>query len=89
MTKCSVLQLADFKKVDNHVSKMYALITIRFDTFIRMCVTSFRCTFVKVGLLFHLQSKTVINKMHTEYNIDIDCSEHFNTNPHLTPGRYR
>lgn len=56
MTKCSVLQLADFKKVDNHVSKMYALITIRFDTFIRMCVTSFRCTFVKVGLLFHLQS---------------------------------
>lgn len=56
MTKCSVLQLADFKKVDNHVSKMYALITIRFGTFIRMCVTSFRCTFVKVGLLFHLQS---------------------------------
>lgn len=56
MTKCSVLQLADFKKVDNHVSKTYALITIRFDTFIRMCVTSFRCTFVKVGLLFHLQS---------------------------------
>lgn len=56
MTKCSVLQLADFKKVDNHVSKMYALITIRFDTFIRMCVTSFRRTFVKVGLLFHLQS---------------------------------
>lgn len=56
MTKCSVLQLADFKKVDNHVSKVYALITIRFDTFIRMCVTSFRCTFVKVGLLFHLQS---------------------------------
>lgn len=55
MTKCSVLQLADFKKVDNHISKMYALITIRFDTFIRMCVTSFRCTFVKVGLLFHLQ----------------------------------
>lgn len=56
MTKCSVLQLADLKKVDNHISKMYALITIRFDTFIRMCVTSFRCTFVKVGLLFHLQS---------------------------------
>lgn len=56
MTKCSVLQLADFKKVDDHVSKMYALITIRLDTFMRMCVTSFRCTFVKVGLLFHLQS---------------------------------
>lgn len=24
-----------------------------------------------------LRSKTVINKLHTEYNMDIDCSEHF------------